>query len=46
MATYRCMYLEDNNTPGLLGTAAMQKTGTIIDLRYDHMYVYSGITKE
>ena len=41
---YDALYIEDNNTPGLLGTSAMQQTGTIIDLRRDQMRIYSGDT--
>ena len=43
---YSCMYLEDNNTPGLLGTTAMQQAGTIIDLRPGRMHIYSGDTRQ
>ena len=44
VTVYNAMYLDDNNTPGLLGTAAMQQAGTIIDLRGKHMHIYSGNT--
>ena len=44
VTSYGGMYLEDNNTPGLLGTAAMQQVGTIIDLRADSLHIYSGDT--
>ena len=45
VTSYDAMYLEDNNTPGLLGTTAMQNAGTIIDLRAGQMHIYSGNTR-
>ena len=39
---YSCLYLEKNNTPGLLGMDAMKKTNTILDLRPGKMFMYSG----
>ena len=39
---YQCLYLEKNNTPGLLGMNAMKKANTILDLRPGQMFMYSG----
>ena len=43
---YDALYLESNNTPALLGTKALQKTNTILDLREGKLHMYCGNTSD
>ena len=43
---YTCLYLDENNTPGLLGMEAMKRSNTIFDLRSGEMYMYTGSSRD
>ena len=44
--TYTCLYIDDNNCPGLLGMRALSSTGSILDLRPGKLCIYSGNTED
>ena len=43
---YEALFLADNNTPALLGTKAMQRANTILDLRDGKLHMWSGDTAD
>ena len=44
--TYKCLYMDDISCPALLGMHSLQSAGAILDLRKDHLCMYSGDTKD
>ena len=43
--SYEALFLEDNGTPALLGTKALQGTNAILDLRRGRLHSYCGETE-
>ena len=43
--SYEALFLENNGTPALLGTKALQGTNAILDLRKGRLHLYCGNTE-